>query len=314
MKKRIKDPAEYIKPLTINGLHGRVLRIPAKRKVNSKHEILMVYGHHSSLERMFGIAETAALHGNVTMPDLPGFGGMDSFYKINQRPTLDNMADYLATFIKLNYKNKMVNLSGMSFGFLIITRMLQKYPKIANQVNVLVSIVGFANKEDFKFKKKTWILFRYLSSLCSTKFMSGFVKHVVLRGAIIRMSYLMVADKHVKMKDADDEERKRRIDFEIYLWQCNDIRTYMATTVTMMTLDLTKERVNLPLMHISVDADQYFHSRKVKANLKKIYKKVTVYKAKLPNHAPTVISDAKMAYSLIPIEVRKELSRAARQN
>jgi len=115
------------------------------------------------------------------------------------------------------------------------------------------------------------------------------------------------------MKDADSVERNRRIDFEIYLWQCNDIRTYMATTTIMMTLDLTKKRVDLPLVHITIDADQYFDNETVKINLNKIYKKVKIYKAKMPAHAPTIISDAKTAYGFIPPAVRRLLSRAAKQ-
>lgn len=146
MPNKRKEPADYIKPLSINGLKGRVLKIPAKKKTTgSKSEILIIYGHHSSLERMFTIAQSISRHGNVTMPDLPGFGGMDSFYKIGEKPTLDNMADYLATFIKLNYRNKKINIGGMSFGFLVITRMLQKYPKLANKINILVNHVFFLN-------------------------------------------------------------------------------------------------------------------------------------------------------------------------
>ena len=40
---------------------------------------------------------------------LPGLGGMDSFYSIGLKPSLDNMADYVASFIKLSYKRKKVS-------------------------------------------------------------------------------------------------------------------------------------------------------------------------------------------------------------
>ena len=102
MKSNVKNPSDFITPLIINGLHGRVLHIDATKKTAANLEILLIYGHHASLERMFGIVEDIAQYGNVTVPDLPGFGGMDSFYKIGEKPTLDNLADYLATFIKLN--------------------------------------------------------------------------------------------------------------------------------------------------------------------------------------------------------------------
>jgi hypothetical protein len=74
-----KSSAGKIQPLVINGLHGRVLRLPANNNKYAGKDILMLYGLHSSIERMMGIVENVADYGNVTMPDLPGFGGMDRF-------------------------------------------------------------------------------------------------------------------------------------------------------------------------------------------------------------------------------------------
>src|SRR3954470_17459407 len=141
VKNSLKNPADYIVPLNINRLDGRMLRLPAKSARQAKNrEILFVYGLHSSLERWWGLTQVLSRYGNVTMPDLPGFGGMDSFYKIGKKPTLDNMADYLAAFIKLRYKNKKLIIAGMSFGFVIATRLLQRYPELTKKVALLVSI------------------------------------------------------------------------------------------------------------------------------------------------------------------------------
>src|SRR4051812_21299994 len=136
MVKTAKDPAEYILPLYMNGLSGRMLRMPAPK--NKKRDILFIYGHHASIERHFGVAELLNKYGSVTMPDLPGFGGMDSFYKIGEKPTLDNLADYLASFIKLRYKRQKFIIAGYSLGVMIITRMLQKHPQIAKKVEMNV--------------------------------------------------------------------------------------------------------------------------------------------------------------------------------
>src|SRR3712207_1180020 len=100
MAKITRDPADYIEPLNINRLEGRMLRLPAPdTKQAAGREILFVYGHHSSLERWWGLIQALNRYGAVTMPDLPGFGGMDSFYKIGKKPTIDNLADYVAAFI-----------------------------------------------------------------------------------------------------------------------------------------------------------------------------------------------------------------------
>lgn len=295
-----------IKTLILNGLKGRILEVPAIKKT-AKRDILLIYGHHASIERMYGIAENMAEYGNVTMPDLPGFGGMDSFYKLGEKPSLDKLADYLATFIKLKYKKKHLTIGAMSFGFEITTRMLQKYPELCNQVDLIVSLVGFSKYSDFKFKPKTLLMFKLVSRYFSFYIPSLFLKYLVLRGSIIRLSYLSVADKHVKMKDASNKERDERIKFEVGLWQCNDIRTYMYTGHTMLTADLTKEKVNVHVAHVSVSGDQYFNNMQVTKNLKKIYKKVDVFKAKMPNHAPTVISEASEAAEFMPMSLRKVL-------
>ena len=118
-----KVPADYILPLHMNGLSGRMLRIEPPK--NTKLEILFIYGHHASLERYFGVGELMNRHGGLTVPDLPGFGGMDPFYKIGEKPTLDNYADYLASIINLRFKNKRFIVAGYSLGVVIITRMLQ---------------------------------------------------------------------------------------------------------------------------------------------------------------------------------------------
>jgi pimeloyl-ACP methyl ester carboxylesterase len=308
-KSETKIPADYIMPIAINGLHGRVLRLPAKQKKNTNRQILMLYGHHASLERMFGIIENLADYGTVTMPDLPGFGGMDSFYTLGTKPTLDNLADYLATFIKLNYKKSKITIGAMSFGFVIVTKMLQKYPDIASQVDILISLVGFSSKDDFKFKKKNYYLLRYSSWFLSGWLTSNLVKYLILQGPVISTTYKLVANKHAKMKDADIQERDKRIKFEIVLWKINDPRTYFYTSHVFLNLDQTHTKVDLPVLHISVDADQYFNNRNVKKHLNKIYRSVTVFKAKMANHAPTVISNAKEAEAFIPKELRKVLSK-----
>lgn len=106
-----KLPAGTIRRININGLSGRVLTIPKTNKSQKDVEILLVYGMHSSLERWYTLANALSQFGNVTMPDLPGHGGMDSFYKIKMEPTLDNFGDYLATFIKLHYKTNDLSCS-----------------------------------------------------------------------------------------------------------------------------------------------------------------------------------------------------------
>ncbi len=290
----------------MNGLHGRMLRLPPPK--GKTRDILFIYGMHASIERVFGVVEYLNKYGSITVPDLPGFGGMQPFYKIGEKPTLDNMADYLAAFIKMRYRRRKVTIIAMSLGFPIVTRMLQRFPELAKKVELLISVVGFVHHEEFIFTRRNFLMFRYGASIMSNRLPAFIIKHVALRPAMIRATYKLVADKNVKMRDADDAERKMRIDFEINLWKINDIRTYMDNAVTMLTLDLCKQQVNLPVYHVAVAEDRYFDNHIVEQHLGVIYSKVSVIHAHMKQHAPTVIADAKAASELVPPKLRRLLN------
>jgi len=301
-----QNMANYLEPLNINGLQGRMLKVPAPK--SKGREILFVYGHHASLERMFGFAEALSKYGAITMPDLPGFGGMESFYKIGMKPTIDNLADYLAALIKLRYKRGLITLIGISFGFVVITRMLQKYPDLARRADLVVSIVGFVHKDDFVFKRHNFYLIRCLSSVFSNLVPAWIFRNIVLRPMFIRATYRLVADKHVKFRDANNVERDKRIDFEIHLWHINDVRTYMDTTVSMLTLDLCRDQVNLPVYQITVTPDHFFNHSIVEQHLKVIYNESTEIRSKMTGHSQTVIATAKDVAPFFPPKFRRLLA------
>lgn len=290
----------------MNGLHGRMLRLKPKPRKNK--EILVIYGQHSSLERTFSIAQTLNKYGGVTIPDLPGFGGMQSFYKLHEKPTVDNLAAFLAAFVKLRYKNRRVTIIGISFGFAVATRMLQRYPEIAKKVDLLVSVVGFVHHEDFIFPRSNYAVLRYGSSLFSHGFSSWMAKHLFLRPAIIRSSYKLSGPKNPKMRTQDIQERDARIAYEIHLWKINDLRTYMFATNQMLRLNLCNKQVDLTVHHVGVPEDRYFNNDVIEQHLGVIYKDVIVYASKLPAHMPTMADD-KDAAKFIPPALRKLLAK-----
>jgi hypothetical protein len=306
-RKKTINPADYIEPLYMNGLHGRMLRL--KPKPRKSKEILVIYGQHSSLERLFGLAESLNKYGGVTVPDLPGFGGMQSFYRLNEKPNIDNMADYLAAFMKLRYKNRRVSIIGISYGFAVVTRMLQRYPELTKKVDLLISTVGFVHHDDFTFKKHNYAILRYGSGLFSNRVTSLVARHLFLRPAFIKASYNMSAPKNPKIKNKDPDSRESRIAYEIHLWKTNDLRTYMFTTNDMLKMDLCNKQVDLQVHHIALKNDQYLNSEYVEQHLGVIYKKVEIYNSKLPAHMPTLASSDDAA-KLIPSTLRKLLSKA----
>ncbi|MDQ3093993.1 MAG: alpha/beta hydrolase [bacterium] len=299
--------AAHIEPININGLKGRMLFLPAPK--NKKREILYVYGHHSSLERWAGFADDLNQYGAVTVPDLPGFGGMDSFYKIGMKPTLDNLADYLASFIKMRYKRKKITLCGLSFGFIVITRMLQRYPELNDKVEILVSVVGFSHKDDFSFSKKRYWGYRILASIFKLKYPAVIFKGLALHPMVIRRFYSKTHNAKKKFAELKTEDVERATEMEISLWRNNEVCTYMHTTVAMLTLDNCKVIVPRKLYHVSVAADRYFNNNVVEQHLNIIFDEVEDIRAVVSNHAPTVIADKEATKDIIPIKLRRLLAK-----
>ncbi len=307
MKSDTRSPADYIVPLYINGLNGRMLRVPAP--ANHKREILFVYGHHSTLERWWGLIQDLNQYGAVTSPDLPGFGGMDSFYTIGQKPTMDAMADYLAAFVKMHYKRRRVTIAGLSYGFLVATRMLQRYPDLVGKVDLLVSVVGFAHRDDFTFTPHRHRMYIGAASFFSHALPSLFFRNVALHPSLLRLVYARTHNAKHKFKDADKADRQKLMDFEVHLWRTNDARTHMATTVDMLTVNNCTKKVDLVVWHVAVKGEKYFDNHRVEQHYRVIFKDFHGALSILDNHAPSVIATKEQAAPLIPKKIRTILSK-----
>ena len=305
-KKPSQNPADYIVPLNMNGLQGRMLQMPAP--AGKKREILFVYGHHSSLERWFGLAQVLNRYGTLTMPDLPGFGGMQSLYKIGQKPSIDALADYLAAFVKMRYKRRRVTIVGMSFGFVVATRMLQRFPDLAKKVDLLVSIVGFAHKDDFIFSKTRYWLYRLGTSVFRQPLASNFFHGVCLSPGILRTVYSRTKSAKIKLADMSPEEVQQMMDIEVWLWRNNDVRTYMYTTSQFLTFDNCKQQIDMPVWHVAVKQDHFFNNTTVEQHMRVIFSDFHGMTIDMTKHAPTVIANAKDAAPFIPPKLRRVLA------
>lgn len=298
-------PDEFIVPLNMNGLRGRMLRMPPPK--NKKREILLVYGHHSSLERMYSIAQVLNDFAGVTMPDLPGFGGMDSFYKIKEKPDLDTMADYLASVVKLRFKNRRLTIAGISYGFIVVTRMLQRYPDLARKVDILISVVGFAHHEDFSFSRTRFLSYKLATRFFTYRLPAALFRNLALHPTVLRTVYHKTHNAKHKFADLTPEEAKILTEFEVHLWRINDVRTYMATSYSFLTFDNCQVRVDLPLWHIGVEMDNYFDKDVVEQHMRVIFNDFYYVSAPVKKHMPNVIAGKKEAANIFPSKIRKLL-------
>lgn len=287
-----------------------MLKLPPSGQ--GKRHLLFVYGHHSTLERWWGLMEVLSEFGEVVMPDLPGFGGMDSFYKVGQKPTIDNMADYLAAFIKWRYRRqKKITLVGMSFGFVVITRMLQRYPELTGKVEVLVSIVGFAHKDDFLFSPTRKRIYSGTTRFLSFSLPAFVFRYVALNAPMLRFAYAKTYNAKKKFANVKDkDEFNRMMDVEIVLWHRNDVRTHWSTTHEFLNLDNCTQQIDLPVWHVSTANDHFFNHAIVEQHMRVIFNDFQSAETITASHAPSVIADAEAAQPLVPQKLRSFLESA----
>jgi pimeloyl-ACP methyl ester carboxylesterase len=307
-KRHDKTAQKYIMPLNINGMEGRVLQLRAKPKKQTR-EILVIYGHHATLERWYGLAQNFNDFGAITMPDLPGFGGMDSFYEISKKPTLDNYADYLASFVKFRYKKRRVTLVGISFGFLIITRMLQRYPKLVGQVDLLVSIVGFMHFDDFLFKPHSRKLMHHSANIISRGPIPPIIQYGILSKAFLRWSAAHLSRSKARFASASPEEFADSIDYDFHLWRTNDMRTHWATTSEFLVVDNCGSRVALPVWHVASSNDTYFSNYNVEQHMRTVFTDYVKVEMKSKAHTPSILGTKKDMSVMVPPGLRNELSK-----
>ncbi len=300
------SPTDYIVPLNINKLEGRMMYVPPDGDNN--RNILLVYGHHAMLERWWSFVENLNDFGSVTMPDLPGFGGMDSFYKIGKKPTIDAYADYLAAFIKLRFKRKRITIVAISYGFVITTRMLQLYPELSKRVDILISIVGFMHFDDFVYKPLERRFYVKATRFFGTRPMALFIRYVGLNRFVIKKMYIHMPNSKKRMIEVSPEEFEKTMDFEVKLWQVNDVRTHWLTTSEFLRVDNCKYRVDLPVFHVISKEDHYFNNDIVKEHMLVVYKKYRRFTANSKAHTPSILANKKASAILLPPRLRKILS------
>ena len=114
------------------------------------------------------------------------------------------------------------------------------------------------------------------------------------------------------MKDTDSAERARRVNFEIHLWQCNEVRTYMRTSVAMFKLVPIPVRVNLTVHHVAVNEDRYFDNGLVEEHMRLIYKNFIMHETTMPDHVPSIVASAEQASPFLPASLRRIFAKKPR--
>lgn len=260
-------------PLNMNGLVGRMLRVPALKK--HPKDILVVYSQLDSLENYLTLVEQLRKFGNVTVPDLPGFGGMSSLFAIDEIPSLNELADYLASFVKLMYKRRRVTFVGIGYGFVIATRMLQRYPDLAKKIDLVISLGGWAHADDLLFGPFERFVYGAVAWIGSRKYLGYICSYTVFTPIMLSIGYI-IFKRYLDKQTYNVQFPQTYNHFKMLLKQ-SDLRTIFMGIHETLRLDNCNSRLNLELRHVSFVRDKKFSNELVEQHLKVIYSKVFIY-------------------------------------
>ncbi len=308
MKNPISVPEEHIKHININGMTGRMIHIP---NANAKKVIFYIHGMHSSAERHYSLCEYLADFGEVYAPDLPGFGGMTSFYKIGLKPTYDSYADYLYSVmksIKLR-PNQQLCFVGLSYGAQLMTRMLQKYPELTSNTQV-VSLIGCGAGTDIKPRRVFKALVIPILHLGASRITYRLLDLLVYNPISSRIILAILVFTSAKARRDSDNHRMDIYRMEYSLWQGDDTRTHANVALSMFNDDLrkySKVKIKAKLHNVISAEDQYFDNEKVAQTFGDLYQKYESATVSLKAHAPSLVAGKDGIAAIFPEKTRKLL-------
>jgi pimeloyl-ACP methyl ester carboxylesterase len=223
--------------------------------------------------------------------------------------TLDNYADYLAAFVRMRYKKRRITIVAISFGFVVATRMLQRYPDLAKRVDLVVSMVGFMHRDDFVYKpRKRWLM-RMASGFFSLRPVSWIFRYVFLNGPIIRTVYASLPNGKRRLSSMNPIEARAMLDFDVGLWQLNDVSTHWRTTYEFLGLDNCRQQISLPVWHVGSKNDHYFNNDIVEQHMLVVFSSCTMLTMDAKAHTPSVTGNKAEMAIMLPSRLRRELSR-----
>ncbi len=240
---------------------------------------------------------------------MPGFGGMDSFYKIGEKPTLDNMADYLATFVKLRYRNRRFTIAGVGYGFLVVTRMLQRYPDLTKKVDIAISISGMTKYDELTLSNMKRQLYNAVARTLSSRVASAFSRNLVMHPSMMRIYYDRLYRTN-KLQNLGTKELPKLIDKKINLWRINDTRTHMFTTSSLLKADTCQDRLNLPVIHIDFNGGRYVDNNTVEQHMRVIFTDYRHFIAESAPNAFSLLATKRSAKNAIPKDLKALLRKA----
>lgn len=251
-----------------------------------------------SIEMMTPLANVLSEYGDVTVPDLPGFGGMTNFYSIGKTPNLDTYADYLSAFIKLRYKKNRLTLFGVGFGYSLLVHTLQKHPDLCSKVDIVGGINGLLHHEDIRQTNLSRNFNLVRRSFQGLPLLRSIAKATTFQPQAIKTQL------QINKIDLDDDFLQSVVNS----WQSVHVKTLRQLQKAELRLDLCQQNLktksyNLELPSIYRDID----TGKAEAHAEIVFSSANYTKSRIEKDLLCVLGDQKLLNAQLPKKLIQEL-------
>jgi pimeloyl-ACP methyl ester carboxylesterase len=265
---------------------GRYVFIPGRTHNRRPANIILVYGHHSTLERWEPLARELARFGNVWMPDLPGFGGMDE--AVLPTYELHAYADHLAKFTSVVAPKGRLLLCGVSFGFAVVCEALRRHPSLLEASRAVVSVGGFIEGSSLRLASWQKLGVLAVAGALRNRRVAATVRSHLLSYPIARSVDLALG--LTKRRAGADRSRAARLcAADLELWRANSVTTHWATLRLMMRLQRGTP-LDVPCVHIQNPLDPYVCYSSNARSLRSVFRDLDVCLPTLIGHMPSLDS------------------------
>lgn len=300
-----------IRPYVYKGLRGRYILQSAVR-TTAKRVFLVIYGQHATIERLLPTVEALSQYGTVYLVDTPGFGGMESPYRVGEQPTLNFYDGHLKhIFDTLLPRDKRITIFGISYGLQLASHFLAHHPDYVERIEDVVSFVGLVSHTNFRISPSLEFTLKYLA--CGPgRYPAGawVYQNIILRDSILQAYYrYIMVPKKVELKGAPRTKIERYVKEQSWLWRINDPRTHAKTAWDFLFVtDLTDLRIAMPITHAGVPNDHFLDNDNVVDGLTKMYSRVDTHSIDLHGHAPVSTDEADDVLKFIPENLKTKMT------
>jgi hypothetical protein len=129
---------------------------------------------------------------------------------------------------------------------------------------------------------------------------------------VLKTIYARLPAAKRRFVEMDPIEYQLMLDFEVRLWQANDVATHWRTTSEFLRLDNCKKQIALPVWHVASKNDHYFDNRIVEQHMRIVFTDYQLITFDSKAHTPSVLADKKGLSIMVPPALRKVLAKPSR--